>query len=218
MVGWFRSQLQAWGQQNLRDFPWRQTRDPYALLVAECLLQKTEAKSVVPVYLEVLARYPTLLDLAAADERELGNVLRPLGLHFRAERLTAAARALLGPPYAGRLPDTEAELLQLPGVGMYTARALLSQVFEQSAAVLDASVARILERCLGLHGGRVKSRDPLLWAAADAVAPSDRVDRWNLTLIDFGALVCRARSPHCPRCPLRVRCHFSREGPETHQA
>lgn len=208
-IAWMQQQLQTWARQHLRAFPWRQTRASYPLLVAECLLQKTDANRVQPIYTAVLARYPTLEDLAAAEVGALGELLQPLGLHFRAERLVAAARAIAAPPHSGTLPDTEAALLQLPGVGKYTARALLSQVYGQPAAVLDASVIRILERFWGVRGGRVKSRDPMLWAIADRVAPATDTGRWNLTLIDFGALVCTARSPRCTDCPLRSRCCFA---------
>lgn len=109
-----------------------------------------------------------------------------------------------------RIPQTENALLQLPGVGKYTARSLLANAFNQPLAVLDTNVARILERerFFGIQGGRVKSRDPLLWETAQEVAPKRKVGRWNLTLIDFGALVCTAQNPRCQGCPLRRQCSY----------
>lgn len=207
-VAWFRSALLNWSHQWLRVFPWRQTRDPYLLFVAETLLQKTDARKVVPVFTRVRDRYPTLDHLAAASLDNLADILQPLGLQFRAERLLQAAQIL------ARDRDIfmdEARLLQLPGVGPYTARAVLANAFDRPLAVLDANVARILERFWGVRGGRVKSRDPLLWAAAEYVAPTSETARWNLTLIDFGALTCKARQPQCQSCPLRSRCCWHKD-------
>lgn len=208
-VAWFRQQLQAWAAVSLRDFPWRRDRAPYKIFVAECLLQKTDAATVVPIYTTFLQRYPTLADLIAAPLPELQALLQPLGLAFRAERLQQAAH-LIRDRHGGNLPTTETELLRLPGIGPYTARAICSQAFDLPAPVLDTNVARILERFFGLTGGdRVKSRCKLLWQAAERVATTattTAVGRWNLTLIDFGALICQARQPACDRCPLQARC------------
>ncbi|MEO1131573.1 MAG: A/G-specific adenine glycosylase [Cyanobacteria bacterium J06639_1] len=204
-VRWFQQVLLNWSDTSLRDFPWRNTRDPYLIFVAETLLQKTNAAKVLPIYDRVCARYATLELLADARLEDLAALLQPLGLQFRAARLLQSAQML----HRDReIFSDEARLLQLPGVGPYTARAVLANAFDRPAAVLDANVARILERFWGVRGGRVKSRDPLLWAAAEFVAPKRATSRWNLTLIDFGALVCRARRPLCDACPLRSRCHW----------
>lgn len=100
------------------------------------------------------------------------------------------------------------KLLQLPGVGLYTARSICANAFSQPKAVLDTNVARILERFFGLIGNRVKSRCKLLWKTAEEVAPTTDVSRWNLTLLDFGAAICTAKNPQCADCPLRDRCHY----------
>ncbi len=104
--------------------------------------------------------------------------------------------------------DSEAELMMLPGIGRYTARAICSQAFGQPSAVLDTNVARILERFFGIEGGRVKSRCKILWSQAEEIAPDTEVGSWNLTLLDFGAIICTARNPQCPQCPLSPRCHW----------
>ena len=202
---WFRQQLQRWAEGNSRDFPWRQRKDPYALLVAEILLQQTEATRVVPVYQQFMERYPSLESLASAPLEEISRLLYPLGFHFRAARLRQAAE-LIRTRYGGRVPQSEAELLKLPGVGKYTAGSLCAHAFGQPVAVLDTNVARILERFFGLQGGRIKSRDRMLSRAAQLVAPKTEVSRWNLTLLDFGATVCTASHPRCEDCPLRQRC------------
>ncbi|MDJ1181801.1 hypothetical protein [Roseofilum casamattae] len=204
-VAWFRSQLVAWADTHLRDFPWRRTRDPYHLFVAECLLQKTDATTVAPIYETFLTRYPTLETLAAANVEEVARLLQPLGLFFRAERLCKSARIILNSD-RGTIPNSEKGLLQLPGIGKYSARAILANAFSQPAAVLDTNVARILERFFGVKGGRVKSRCPVLWEAADTVARDRDTDKWNLTLLDLGALICTARNPRCAQCPLQEQC------------
>jgi A/G-specific adenine glycosylase len=206
-LAWFRKYLGAWALENLRDFPWRRMTDPYAIFVAEFLLQRTVAATVAPVYNKYMALYPTLQELSEASLENLELLLEPLGLSFRASRMLASAKMVME-DFNGKIPDTESELLLLPGIGKYMARSILAHAFGQAAAILDTNVARILERFFGMQGERVKSRCKILWSAADEVAPKQNVSRWNLTLLDFGALVCTARKPRCHDCPLRKSCYY----------
>jgi A/G-specific adenine glycosylase len=206
-VKWFRNQLSEWAKQNLRDFPWRRTCNPYALFIAEFMLQKTEAQTVVPIYEAFLDRYPTLQDLKAATVEDIAQILKPLGLFFRAERLYQSAQIILD-KYKGKIPDSEKLLLELPGIGIYTARSICANAFDQPLAILDTNVARILERFFALKGDRVKSRCKLLWRTAELVAPAKKVATWNLTLLDFGAMVCTAKNPLCSQCPLQKQCNL----------
>jgi A/G-specific adenine glycosylase len=207
-IKWFRQHLSAWGVINRRDFPWRNTTDSYHLLVAESLLQKTDAQTVAPIYELFLEHYPTLRDLAIANLEDVAKILEPLGLFFRAERLQQCAEIIIR-EYNGIVPDDQKQLLELPGIGDYTARAIGSQAFNQPLAVLDANVARILERFFGLQGERVKSRCKILWGAADLIAPKKDVGTWNLALLDFGAMMCKAQNPGCEICPLSSKCKYS---------
>jgi A/G-specific adenine glycosylase len=206
-IKWFRQHLSAWGITNRRDYPWRKTTDSYHLLVAESLLQKTDADTVAPIYEQFLEHYPTIQDLAAANLDDVAKILKPLGLFFRAQRLQQCAEIIIR-QYDGRVPDDQKQLLKLPGIGDYTARAIGSQSFNQPLAVLDANVARILERFFGLQGERVKSRCKILWGAADLIAPKTDVGTWNLALLDFGALTCKAQNPDCEHCPLSSKCQW----------
>jgi A/G-specific adenine glycosylase len=206
-IKWFRQQLSIWGEANLRDFPWRKTSNPYHLLVAEFLLQKTDAQTVVPIYEAFLLRYPSIEELAAANLVEVSKLIEPLGLFFRAERLHQCAKIILE-EYKGKVPEHHKQILKLPGIGEYTARAIGSQAFNQPLAVLDTNVARIIERFWGLRGEKVKSRCKILWGAADLIAPKKDVGRWNLTLLDFGAMVCKAQNPSCQVCPLSSKCDW----------
>ncbi|NWF60297.1 MAG: A/G-specific adenine glycosylase [Fischerella sp.] len=204
---WFRRQLLAWAKLHRRQFPWRSTKDPYAILVAEFLLQKTNAPLVVPLYQVFMEKFPTASALATAPVEQVADLLRPLGLSFRAERLHHSAQLIME-QYGGKIPQNEADLLKLPGVGKYIARSVCANAFGQHKAVIDTNVARILERFFGLEGGRVKSRSRLLWEASEQAAPETQVGAWNLTLFDFGATVCTARNPRCFECPLRQQCNY----------
>ena len=191
-IKWFRDCLLTWAKQNLRDYPWRRTSEPYNILVAEFLLQRTDADTVAPIYKTFLNCYPSVDKIAIAPVEEIAELLQPLGLFFRAERLSETAK-IVTDKYEGKVPELETELLKLTGIGKYTARAIISQAFDRPAAVMDTNVARILERFFGIKGERVKSRCKILWSAADTVAPDTDVGHWNLSLLDFGAKVCTAR-------------------------
>lgn len=206
---WFRDLLRHWGKTNLRLFPWRQTHDPYHIFVAEFLLQQTDAPKVVPIFQQVLDRYPSVHDLAEAPVSDLDTILKPLGLHYRALRLSRSARLILD-QHNGQIPNTENALLTLPGVGRYMARSLCAHAFGQPLAVLDTNVARILQRFFGLALTRARAReDPYLWEQAQNIAPKRDVSRWNLILIDFGSAVCTFRGPKCDICPVQSRCVYA---------
>jgi len=207
---WFQRKIRAWGKEHLRDFPWRQTKDPYTIFVAEFLLQQTDAPRVVPVYQQLLKEYPTLSTLAEASVTEIADIMKPLGLHYRALRLHQAACLMIeNPVYERKIPDNETELLQLSGVGKYMARSICANAFGQTTAVLDTNISRILQRFFGLKSRIKRARDDhFFWELAQRVAPSTNVGFWNLALIDFGAAVCIFREPHCDKCPLRKRCKY----------
>ena len=208
-IQWFRSQLQIWSIANFRDFPWRRTADPYAIFIAELLLQKTDAATAEKIYETFLAQYPSPKGIANTNVEEITRLLTPLGLHFRAERLHRASQMILE-KHGGKIPATETELLELPGVGKYTARSICTNAFKQPLAVLNTNIARIIERFFGIKGNRVKSRCKILWGIAELIAPNTDVDTWNLTLIDFGAATCTASRPRCQNCPLQQQCNYAK--------
>jgi A/G-specific adenine glycosylase len=209
-VEWFQNKILDWTKENLRVFPWRCTTDPYRIFVAEFLLQQTDAPRVVPVYEKVLLKYPNLISLAEAHLFDLALILKPLGFHYRASRLLLAARLIIEDPLSrGNIPDDENRLLQLPGVGKYIARSVCANAFHQPVAVLDTNVSRILQRFFGLEPHFARARDDRsFWNIAQKIAPATAVGLWNLALIDFGAIVCTSRNPHCSGCPLRQLCKY----------
>lgn len=199
------SAVLSWGLPHLRDFPWRRTRDPWAVLVSEVMLQQTQAARVMPKWLAFLDEFPTPTACAAAP---LGDVLRcwqGLGYPRRARALHAAAAATVE---RGSFPSALDDLLALPGVGPYTARAVMAFAFEQDAAVVDTNIARVLAR---VAGRLLTSREAQ--AAADAALPLGESWAWNQCLMDLGATVCRPQ-PICDECPLANVCRWHAIGPD----
>ena len=195
----------AWGVPRLRDLPWRQTRDPWSILVAEIMLQQTQALRVVPKWEAFLERYPTATVCASAS---LGDVLRDwhgLGYPRRARNVHEAAVAMVD-HHGGQVPDDLAALLALPGVGPYTARAVLAFAFERDVAVVETNIARVLARTAGR---RLTARS--VQAAADALVPRGEGWVWNQALMDLGATVCRP-APRCDDCPVARSCGWRRAG------
>ena len=195
----------AWARPRLRDLPWRATRDPWAVLVAETMLQQTQVPRVVPRWTAFLGDYPDPSACAAAG---LGDVLRAwqgLGYPRRARNLHDAARTMVQ-RHAGAVPDDLHALRALPGIGPYTARAVLAFAYERDVAVVDTNIARVLARVAGrrLTGRQVQ-------AAADDLVPTGDGWTWNQAVMDLGATVCRP-VPRCGECPLAASCTWHRTG------
>lgn len=192
------SAVLAWGVPNLRDLPWRQTREPWPILVSEVMLQQTQVARVVPAWSRFLERFPSPAACAAAS---LGDVLREwqgLGYPRRARHLHLAAAAVVE---QGGFPTDLGGLLQLPGVGPYTARAVLSFAFGIDAALVDTNVARVLAR---VAGRPLTARDAQ--RLADDLLPLGSSWAWNQCAMELGAVVCTASTPRCGSCPTASTC------------
>ena len=213
VIGKFQRALLAWYARHGRDLPWRRTRVPYRILVSEIMLQQTQVERVIPKYREFLRAFPSLRALAAADVTEVRRLWYPLGYNVRPVRLHAIARETMA-RYGGRLPDDGEALRTLPGIGRYTAGALLSFAYGRDAAVLDTNVRRVLGRVF--FGPRRLARirgDRRFWELAEALVPTGRAYDFNQALMDFGATWCTPRAPRCRRCPLRTVCASYRAVP-----
>ena len=202
----FQRQLLRWYAEHGRDLPWRRTRQPYRVLVSEIMLQQTQVDRVVPKYHEFLRHYPTIEKLAAAPVEAVRRLWYPLGYNIRPIRLHAIACESVA-RYGGRLPDREDELRQLPGVGRYTAGAILSFAYGRDAAVLDTNVRRVLGRVfMGPHRlARVRGQR-VFWDLATALVPRGRGYDFKQALMDFGAIWCTPRKPNCAPCPMKRFC------------
>ena len=202
----FRRRLLDWYWANGRDLPWRQTDDPYHILVSEVMLQQTQVDRVLPKYHEWLAKYPSLEALAAAAEAEVTETWRPLGYNIRPRRLQSIARESVE-RYGGELPSDEATLLSFKGIGAYTAGAIRSFAFGQRAAILDTNVARVLYRIfIGRGDAKSHAMKKRLWAMSAVLVPRKHIFDFNQALMDFGATVCSARKPKCGGCPMTKLC------------
>jgi A/G-specific adenine glycosylase len=214
----FRERLLTWYRRHGRDLPWRNTSDPYHILVSEIMLQQTQVDRVLPKYHEWLDKYPSLEALAAAPEQEVADAWYPLGYNIRPRRLHTIARESVA-RYGGQLPADEETLLSFKGIGAYTAGAIRSFAFRERAAILDTNVARLLFRVfVGSGDPRGHAMRRHLWAVSEALVPRRQVFDFNQALMDLGAMVCVARNPRCLVCPMAKGCRsypFTPDGPGT---
>ena len=202
----FQRRLLDWYAEHGRDLPWRRTRQPYRVLVSEIMLQQTQVDRVLPKYREFLRHYPTIEKLAAAPVDAVRRLWYPLGYNIRPIRLHTIARETIA-RYGGRLPDTADTLRQLPGVGRYTAGAILAFAHGRDVAVLDTNVRRVLGRVfLGPRRLRRLRGEKSLWELAEKLVPAGRGYDFNQALMDFGATWCTPRRPRCTGCPMREFC------------
>ena len=188
--------LLDWYARHGRDLPWRRTRDPYAVLVAEVMLQQTQVERVIPKWQAWLARFPSFQHLAASSRADAVRAWQGLGYNLRAVRLHAIAQQVVE-THGGELPGSLEALLRLKGIGRYTAGAVACFAFEQPVAMVDTNLRRVLSRVF-------EADDPM--ALAEALVPGQAAYAWNQALMDLGATVCSARRPMCLMCPLRSEC------------
>lgn len=192
--------LLAWWEAERRDLPWRRTRDPWAVLVSELMLQQTQVVRVVSRWHRFLERFPTPAACAAAGVGAVVEEWAGLGYNRRAVSLHRCAAGVVE-HHGGSLPDDLDALLALPGIGPYTARAVLAFAFERDVAVVDTNVGRILARTSGRRLGAREAQD-----LADRLVPEGEGWAWNQAMLDLGATVCAKRAPTCVRCPVAGTC------------
>jgi len=202
----FHRALAKWFGENGRDLPWRRTRDPYAILVSEFMLQQTQVVTVMPYYERWLERFPDFTALATAAEADVLHAWQGLGYYARARNLHRAAKYVVQ-HHGGRLPDDPEAISQLPGVGRYTVGAIASFAFDQPVATVDANIGRVLARLADF-------REPVdtpaglaaLWQVAASMLPAKGGRLHNSALMELGALLCTPRQPQCLICPVRSHC------------
>jgi A/G-specific adenine glycosylase len=194
--------LLSWSARTRRDLPWRRTRDPWAILVSELMLQQTQVPRVLPKYEAFLRRFPTPAACAALPVGAVIDEWAGLGYNRRAVNLHRAAVAIVE-HHDGSLPDDLAALLALPGVGLYTARAVLAFAFERDVGLVESNTARVLAR----SSNRVLSAREAQ-VLADELVPLRQGWAWNQAMIDLGATVCLRRAPRCEACPIRDVCRW----------
>jgi A/G-specific adenine glycosylase len=197
-----RDGLLGWFKEHARELPWRQTRDPYAILVSAVMLQPTQVDRVLAYYTRFLERFPTVEDLAVAPTSDVIRIWSGLGYNRRAVNLQRAARTVVN-ELGGSFPNDPADLRKLPGIGAYTAGAIAAFAHERDVAFLDTNMRRVISRVIF---GSESAREPDAIEAATTLLPPGHGWTWNQALIEFGALHCTARRPACIICPLRDEC------------
>ncbi len=198
--------LLKWWDAGHADLPWRHTRDPYAIWIAEIMLQQTQIKTVIPYYERWLVRFPTVSSLAAASLDQVLSLWQGLGYYSRVRNLLAAAQMVME-EFDGRIPEEVPELKQLPGIGPYTAGAIASIAFGRPAAVLDGNVIRLLSRLMDLEKDVTSTKTRRkLWQVAASLVPLERPGDYNQALMEMGQRICLPAVPLCHRCPLAEVC------------
>jgi len=200
------TKLLQWYKENKRDLPWRKTRDPYAIWVSEVMLQQTQVATVIPYYQKFLKPFPTFRHLAKADLSKVLKVWEGLGYYSRARNLYRASKIIVN-RFQGKVPDNLKDLLNLPGIGRYTAGAILSIAFNKEAPILDGNVKRVLSRLYAVSGSPgEKKTEQLLWQLSESLIPKGHANSFNQALMDLGAMLCTPKDPQCSRCPLHRLC------------
>jgi A/G-specific adenine glycosylase len=197
----FVRKLLTWYKKAARALPWRDTRNPYAILVSEFMLQQTQVSRVLEYFPRFMARFPTLDALARSRPKAVMEEWDGLGYYARASNLHALAR-VVRTTLGGKLPDSPEALQKLPGVGRYTAGAVACFAYEKAVPAVDTNVKRVLSRAF---------RPKDVWKLADRIMPRDGKRAWQLNqaMMELGALVCRARVPKCPDCPVKHHCRYT---------
>jgi A/G-specific adenine glycosylase len=213
--------LLPWYRRQARDLPWRRTRDPYAIWIAEIMLQQTQVQTVIPYYERWMRVFPDVRCLAAAAPESVLKAWEGLGYYSRARNLQRAARVIAA-EYRGRFPREYDAVLELPGIGRYTAGAICSIAFHQPTPVLDGNVLRVLTRVYGIRDDpQAQAANARLWVLAENLVQASArfrhggqpsCGRLNQALMELGALVCTPKNPGCAECPWRVHCQAKRAG------
>jgi len=201
-----RRRLLAWYAKNARDLPWRGSTNAYRVWVSEIMLQQTQVETVRDYFLRFVQEFPTVYDLAEAEEQQVLRQWEGLGYYRRARQMHAAARQIVD-VHGGELPRDVESLQQLPGIGRYTAGAIASIAYNERAPILEANTIRLLSRLLGYREDPTKGPGQrLLWQTAEEILPRKKVAQFNQALMELGSLICKPINPACPSCPIARLC------------
>jgi A/G-specific adenine glycosylase len=208
MNSWFTEGLMHWNAfENNRLMPWKGEKDPYKIWLSEIILQQTRVEQGISYYNAFITKYPAVADLAAAPDQEVFKLWEGLGYYSRCRNLLKAARSIVE-ELDGRFPRTYDEIIKLKGVGPYTAAAILSFAFDLPHAVVDGNVFRVLARVFGIYlpYDQPEGKKHFAAVAGQLLDPSSP-STYNQAIMDFGATICKPKSPECPRCPFQTKCH-----------
>ena len=203
----FQNRVIQWCTQNYRDFPWRNTENPFNILIAELCLQKTGAEKAEPAYKVIIKEFSTPALLAQADSSQLLPIFSPIGLTHRANLLIQIAQQIEN-DFSGKIPETYEGLVKIKGVGQYIANALLVFAYGQNVPLVDEGIARVYRRVFGMTRQKRAYADKELWMFAEKMLPQNNIRKYNWGLLDINALLCKLGRPNCEDCPLNTACLF----------
>jgi len=205
----FVSTLLEWAKNNLREYPWRATEDPYKIMIAEIMLQRTRAEQVVPVYKRFLQKYPDLASLSTASVSDVRLAILSLGLEKRAKGIKQLANQIME-QYHGRIPRTREELMQLHWVGTYIANAILCHAFQTDVPTVDVNFARVLDRVFSLKPKQPAQKDKRVHEFARQLIPPAKGNCrvLNLGILDLASNICTSKKPSCQICPVNSVCDY----------
>ncbi len=208
----FREQLGDWYLHHARDLPWRRTGDPYRIWISEIMLQQTTVTAVVPYFERFIARFPAVAELAAASQDEVLRYWEGLGYYSRARNIHKTSQIIVA-QHGCVFPRAVDELLELPGIGRYTAGAIVSFAFDLRAPIVEANTLRLYSRLIGLsENPRSSSGQKKLWEFANQIVSDKNPGAFNQALMELGALVCTPNDPKCAECPVQFACSAARSG------
>lgn len=212
----FRRRMQTWFRRHQRLLPWRENRDPYRIWVSEVMLQQTQVATVIDYFERFIARFPDVASLAQAPLDQVLKIWEGLGYYRRARQLHAAARQLVE-GQGGQFPQSLAEALKLPGIGRYTAGAVLSIAWDQPQPILEGNTLRLFSRLMGsMANPRSAVMQRRLWAFSSSLLPrTNGSGELNQALMELGSEVCRPRQPRCSQCPVAEFCQARRQGTQS---
>lgn len=200
-----RTLLISWGKENFRHYPWRETKDPYKILIAEILLHRTRADQVVPLYLNFIKRFPTNRTLTEADPDEIKQLLASAGLFWRIEMMHNMA-GIIEDKFQGKIPHEKEILVSLPGVGNYIASALRCFAWGYPEILVDTNTVRITGRICGIEIHDGSRRQKKFLVKMEEILDKDTPEDFNYALLDLGSAVCLPRDPLCEKCPINSIC------------
>ena len=206
---YFRAKIQTWYDKNKRIYPWRKTRDPFKVLIAEMMLRRTKADQVKPVYERLFKEYPDVKALSDAKNKKIEKILYPLGLKWRTPAFGLVAREVRE-KYHCKVPETREELTTLPGVGEYVAGAVLSVAYGKKEWIVDSNIVRLFGRYFGIKTSKEGRRDKHVIEMAKMYIACKNPRKTNLAILDFTALVCIPGQPKCAICLLKNNCYYFR--------
>jgi len=202
-----RENILEWYRNHGRDFPWRHTSDPYKIMIAEFMLQRTKAEQVLPVYLEFVEKYPDIYSLASAIPENIKEVTKHLGLHKRANQFIESARFVVE-IFNGQFPDSEDLLRKIPGVGEYISRAILAVCFNKSSNPVDSNIARFINRFYFLNlTGEIRRKKKIL-EKATGLFYCEEPGKFLFAIVDFTTFICKPIKPLCSDCPISSDCGY----------